>query len=161
MCKLKTCLIAKPPFTKHPFVNSRPFAPKAQAEARKPHRIRFAQKDLSRASIHWYVRENQSGTVSSTSRFQTVLLIVIILLLLLVLVVVVVAVVVVVVVVVSVYIFTIIMIIIIIIIIIRHYSTNLSDKLASPGSPLVWYWYVGEGVTFGLAAAPVYYCYVL
>ena len=39
----------------------------------KPHRDLLAQKSLSRASIYWYMRETQRGTVSSNSRFQTVL----------------------------------------------------------------------------------------
>ena len=39
----------------------------------KPHRIALAQKKLSRASIYWHMREKWRGTVSSSSRFQTVL----------------------------------------------------------------------------------------
>ena len=39
----------------------------------KPHRDLLAQETLSRASIYWYVRETQRGTVSSNSRFQAAL----------------------------------------------------------------------------------------
>ena len=38
----------------------------------KPHRVSLVQKRLSRASIYWYMREQQRGTVSSNSRFQIV-----------------------------------------------------------------------------------------
>ena len=37
----------------------------------KPHRVFSAQNNLLRASIYWYMREQQRGTVSSNSRFQT------------------------------------------------------------------------------------------
>ena len=40
---------------------------------RKPHRDVLAQKGISLASIYWYMRETQKGTVSSNSRFKTVL----------------------------------------------------------------------------------------
>ena len=40
----------------------------------KPHRDLLAQKSLSRASIYWHMRETQRGTVSSNSRFRTVLI---------------------------------------------------------------------------------------
>ena len=33
----------------------------------------MAQRKLSAASFHWYMRDKQRGTVSSNSRFQTVL----------------------------------------------------------------------------------------
>ena len=39
----------------------------------KPHRIRLAQTSLSLAPFHWYMHEQQRGTVSSNSRSQTVL----------------------------------------------------------------------------------------
>ena len=39
----------------------------------KPHRDCLAQRNLSRASIYWYMREQQRGTVSSNSRVQTAL----------------------------------------------------------------------------------------
>ena len=39
----------------------------------RPHRVALAQQQLSRASIYWYMREQQRGTASSSSRFQAVL----------------------------------------------------------------------------------------
>ena len=39
----------------------------------KPHRDCLARKNLSRASVYWHMHETQRGTVSSKSRFQTVL----------------------------------------------------------------------------------------
>ena len=39
----------------------------------KPHRDRLAKQNLSQASIHWYMREQRRGMVSSNSRSQTVL----------------------------------------------------------------------------------------
>ena len=58
------------------FENPKVFSPINQSLAEygwKPHRIVGAQKSISRASTHWYMREKQGGTVSSNSRFQTVL----------------------------------------------------------------------------------------
>ena len=39
----------------------------------KPHRFSLAQRGLSRASIYWYMHEQQRRTVSSNWRRQTVL----------------------------------------------------------------------------------------
>ena len=41
---------------------------------RKPHRDLLARKSLSRASTYMCMREQQRGTVSSNSRFQTALI---------------------------------------------------------------------------------------
>ena len=40
----------------------------------KPHRISGAQQKTTRAPIYLYMRDKQRGTVSSSSRFKTVLL---------------------------------------------------------------------------------------
>ena len=39
----------------------------------KPHRVVLANRKLLSASCYWYIRQKQRGTVSSNSRFQTVL----------------------------------------------------------------------------------------